>query len=281
MSVLSSSGPREDIATTPRKHGQYAFRISSSHLRDATPVRSHFTSRAIHRGEYRSIEPLSPIRWATSVRRASSTNTRGGDIFEALARKDGTLAVLLADLSSKGDLAELHSKALRSAFTRSVDEQREPASILAVLNRLKLEAPSPQGDVIFASAFVATIRRGSRSMTYASAGHDLAMIVGERSHRHLATTGPLIGVLPDPLFAERREPLGIDDLLVLVTDGVTECRHAKADTLQFGTNGIVRAMASVRTRRPLPAHDEIARSLHEFSGGYYRDDATIAVIAPR
>lgn len=215
------------------------------------------------------------------MRRASSSSTRGGDVFETLTRKDGTTSVLLADLSSKGELAELHSKALRSAFVRSVEEQRQPASILAVLNRVKLETPSPHGDVVFASALVAAIAQGARSMTYASAGHDPAMIVGERSHRHLETTGPLIGVLADPLFAERREPLGVDDLLVLVTDGVTECRHAKADAIQFGTSGIVRALGSIQSRRPLPAHDLIARSLHEFSGGYYRDDATIAVLALR
>jgi sigma-B regulation protein RsbU (phosphoserine phosphatase) len=146
------------------------------------------------------------------------------------------------------------------------------------LNRLGLDSPSPEGDVAFASAFVATFDRDARSMIYASAGHDLAMIIGQRSHRHLTTTGPLIGVIAEPLFAERKEPLGVNDLVVLVTDGVTECRHAHATAMQFGTSGIVRALASTPRRGSRAAHDSIARSLDEFAGGYYRDDATIAVL---
>jgi sigma-B regulation protein RsbU (phosphoserine phosphatase) len=234
-----------------------------------------------HRDEHRTIAPRPPVTWATSVRSASRENARGGDVFEALTRKDGAISILMADLSSKGALAELHSEALRSVFARCVYDERQPASILAVLNRLKLESPLPESDVAFASAFVATFDAGLGSMVYASAGHDLGIIIGERSHRHLATTGPLIGVLADPLFAERYEPLGVDELFVLVTDGVTECRCARAEGIQFGTRGIVRALASTRTHDPLAAHDAIVRSLQEFGGGYYRDDATIAVLAAR
>lgn len=216
------------------------------------------------------------------MRTASCKTSRGLDVFEVLTRGDGPVSILMADLSSKGKLAHVHSNTLRSAFARFAEDERHPARILAMLNRLKRELPSPESDVAFAAAFVATFEKGSHSMLYASAGHELAMIVGrQRSHRRLATTGPLIGVLPDPLFAERKEPLSEDDLVVLVTDGVTECRHPYEETLRFGTSGIVCALASARNRDPLAAHDAIARSLDQFGGGYYRDDASVAVLAAR
>jgi phosphoserine phosphatase RsbU/P len=228
-----------------------------------------------------SIVPLPPITWAMSVRSASRKNARGGDVFEAITHDDGTISILMADLSSKGELAKAQSATLCSAFTRAVEDKLRPAGILAALNRLKLESPSPESDVTCAAAFVATFDVGSRSMIYASAGHDLAMILRDRSHRHLPTTGPVIGVLAHPLFADRYEPLGADDLLVLVTDGVTECRHAQETASQFGTSGIVSAVASARTNGHRAAHDAIVRSLDAFGGGYYRDDATIAVLALR
>lgn len=219
-----------------------------------------------------------PLTIAMSVRSASGKDRRGGDVFEALTRKDGMLSILIADLSSKGELAERHSETLRAAFIRSVEERRRPARILSILNQLRLDPPPPEAEVAFASAFVATFDTGASSMIYASAGHgDLAMVIGQSSHRHLTSTGPLIGVLAEPFFAEREEPLEVNDLVVLVTDGVTESRHRQATELQFGTSGIVRAMASL-THDARAAHDSIARGLDDFAGGYYRDDATIAVL---
>ena len=116
-------------------------------------------------------------------------------------------------------------------------------------------------------------------MIYASAGHDPVMVIGKSAHRHLPTTGPLLGIFEDLLFAERTEPLGADDLVVLATDGVTECGVAHGKGPQFGTTGIIRAVASARNHSPRAARDAISRSLDAFARGSYRDDATIAVLA--
>jgi sigma-B regulation protein RsbU (phosphoserine phosphatase) len=215
------------------------------------------------------------------VRSASPEEWRGGDVFETLTRRDGSISILLADVSSKSSTAVLHSEMLRSAFNRSANTQRHPGRILSSLNALPFDTASPGACVTFASAFVATFDEELRSMTYASAGHDQAMIIGERSHRHLAVTGPLLGVFVEPAFTERREPFGADELLVLVTDGVTECRHVGAKALRFGTGGIVRALASARIDGSRSACEAIVANVDEFSGRYYRDDATIAVVGTR
>lgn len=221
------------------------------------------------------------LTWATSVRSASPEEWRGGDVFETFAHHDGSLSILLADVSSKSGTAVLHCEMLRSAFNRSAKAQRHPGRILSILNALPFDAPSPVAGVTLASAFVATFGEDVSSMTYASAGHDLAMIIGARSHRHLAVTGPLLGAFAEPAFTARCEPFGADELLVLVTDGVTECRHPRAQALRFGTNGIVRALASARIDGSRSACDAIVANVDEFSGRYYRDDATIAVVGTR
>lgn len=221
------------------------------------------------------------LTWATYVRSASSEQYRGGDVFEVVTHPDGSLSVLLADVSSKSSLGRLHSDMLRSAFVRTAKDQRHPARILSRLNELTFDSPSPETSVTFASAFVSTFNPDVTSLSYASAGHDLAMIIGEHAHRHLVATGPLLGVFVDPSFMERGEPFEPDDLLMLVTDGLTECRHHRAKTLQFGTNGIVRALASARIDGCRSACDAIVASSDDFTGSYYHDDATISVVGTR
>jgi serine phosphatase RsbU (regulator of sigma subunit) len=211
---------------------------------------------------------------------ASSDDRRGGDVFEVFTRDDGSITILLADISSKGHLAELHSDALRSAFIRLSREQWIPTCILSSLNAIGFETPS-KTTVTFASAIVCTIRGDGSLLSYASAGHDLAMILGERLHRHLKVTGPLLGVFPDPVFGLRTEPLETSDFIVCVTDGVTECRNAYAKSLRFGTSGLVRALTSVRLDGPRMACDAVVRSLDEFGNRHYGDEATIAVVARR
>jgi serine phosphatase RsbU (regulator of sigma subunit) len=224
---------------------------------------------------------LPSLTFAASMRSASLKHRRGGDLFEVVRCKDGTTSVLIADLSSKGAAADLHAASLRSAFKRFVGEQRQPARILSFLNRLTLtfDAASPWTGVLSVSALVATFDQNGRSMTYASAGHDHAMVIGDTAHRHLSSTGPLMGLFDAPLFAEHNEPLETNDLLVLVTDGVTECRDANGKGMVFGTQGIVQAVASARCGDPRIARDAIGRSLDDFGGRCYRDDATIAVCA--
>jgi phosphoserine phosphatase RsbU/P len=227
------------------------------------------------------VTPTRALTWAVSIRSASSEQWRGGDVFETFTRQDQSTSILLADISSKSEIARIQSNMLRSAFIRSAEEQRQPSRILSRLNELSFNTSDVAGTVTFASAFVATFSRDAMSVTYASAGHDLAMIIGEGWHRHLAVTGPLLGVFVDPTFAQREEPFDADDLLIVVTDGITECRHARTKALRFGTNVVVRALASAQIDGSCSARDAIVVSFEEFSGRYYRDDATVAIVGRR
>jgi serine phosphatase RsbU (regulator of sigma subunit) len=225
----------------------------------------------------------SPSALAYSVERRTpvEAHLRGGDIFDAFDRGDGTASVLLADLSSKGPLGTAQAQMLRDAFRRTARRERSPANIMSALNRLPLAACAEAHSDTFATVFIATIGRSTQALCYASAGHDTALIVGGRSHRHLAPTGPVIGVIQNAEFADGFAAFGANDLLLIATDGFTECRSSSDRSALFGTTGIVRALGAEPAHSHRSACGLVALRTDAFTGGHYRDDATLAAIARR
>jgi serine phosphatase RsbU (regulator of sigma subunit) len=205
---------------------------------------------------------------------------RGGDLFDIHLRTDGSAAILIADVSSKGAPSIIHTDMLRRAFRMCAMTERSPASIMSILNRLRFDVPQPPYmDATFASAVIVAIERGTMICRYASAGHDIGLFVNGTGHRHLAPTGPVLGVMTEVVYRERIEAFGRHDFLLLGTDGFTECRKNRAGAKQFGTAGIVRSIEDEVRRSCSSISHAVGRSADIFTAGHYRDDATLAVIA--
>ncbi len=115
-------------------------------------------------------------------------------------------------------------------------------------------------------------------MRYASAGHDIAVLFELKTHRHLAPTGPVLGIFPSADFTECEVAFTSDSTLVLATDGVTEARCSAEREFFFGTSGLAKAFVQ-NDRRSRCGAETLARELDRFSGGHYYDDATLAVIS--
>lgn len=208
-----------------------------------------------------------------ATRQAADPRRRGGDVF-AYAAHPGGSTILLADVSSKGHLGYRHAAAVRDAFLRAVARRSSPAHTLRELNRLPF-AGAGDGSVVFASAVVVLIAaRGG--LVYAAAGHDGALVVRGRHHRHLVPTGPVLGVFGDVAFAEAAVEFDAGDRLALATDGVLEARDPSDGERCFGTLGIVRVLCRFGTAA---SAREVMDACDRHCQGEYRDDATVAVIA--
>jgi serine phosphatase RsbU (regulator of sigma subunit) len=226
--------------------------------------------------------PTAAVSFAVASRSARDERIRGGDVFEAFVRSDGSASFLLADVSSKGALGMANAETLRRAFLVAAQRTRDPARMLRELNGVRFEAGPDALGTPFASAFVATIGRAASGLLYASAGHEPALIVGGtsragRAFRKLEPTGPVLGVLRDATYVECLETFAAGDVLLLATDGFTECRSRRDRSAHFGIAGIVGTLAVPA----LSVADAVARGADAFTGGSYRDDATVAAIRRR
>jgi sigma-B regulation protein RsbU (phosphoserine phosphatase) len=218
------------------------------------------------------------LDYFVASRRATDERNRGGDVVDILLHADGSCSILVADVSSKGAPSADHVSSLRDAFRRSAGATNSPSHIMADLSTLRFETNPRSMCVVFATAFVANINRSHQYLRYASAGHVPALLIAGKIHRHLNTTGPLLGVLSKPIHDECIEPFESTSQLVIATDGFCECRNLALDSMQFGTAGIVRALAFDKARSSRSAAEIVARSADIFTGGRYLDDATVAVV---
>jgi sigma-B regulation protein RsbU (phosphoserine phosphatase) len=142
----------------------------------------------------------------------------GGDFYDFVAG-DGTLLVLLADVSGKGIPAALVMGSCRTLFRQLARDTDEPARLVSQLNRAVL---AEHGGMPYLTCFVARLDLAERTVSWVNAGHPSGLLVAERGYRELASTGRPPGLFSDSRYAASTQRLAAGEALVLVTDGVTE-----------------------------------------------------------
>jgi sigma-B regulation protein RsbU (phosphoserine phosphatase) len=152
----------------------------------------------------------------------------GGDMFGYHWLDDDHLALYLLDVSGHGvgsSLLAVSAANLISSQSLPGVDFRDPA---AVLSRLNDVFQMDRQDNKFFTIFYGVYRRGDRTLHWGNGGHpDVLLHTGEdmsRAEAHrLASTGPLIGMLPPGApFQSRTTPLGPHARLLIYSDGVFE-----------------------------------------------------------
>jgi serine phosphatase RsbU (regulator of sigma subunit) len=179
-------------------------------------------------------------------------------------------------VSGKGTYAGLLVAALQARMQALVSRGvHGPRRVLGELNALTVG--TMEGNRFATVAFVTYNRRDAR-LTFASAGHPPAIIVGAGGAvRQLDATGPAIGWAADQTFDEETLPTQPGDVLVLCSDGVTETASPSGDL--FGTDGLLRAL---QASRHLPAADivrDVMQAMDDFSQGAPAEDDRTLVVA--
>ena len=180
----------------------------------------------------------------------------GGDFFLLSPADDGSLTVLVGDVSGKGLLAAMRVSMIFGILRR--EPSREPAEILAGLNTALLT----QGEMGFTTACCLQIQP-SGQYTFANAGHIPPYIMGRELE--LAPALPL-GLAPDQVYDTVAGRLAPNQRMVLLSDGVPEARTAKGELYGFDRLGPLTL---------LPAQ-EIASTAQLFGQD---DDITVLTIA--
>jgi phosphoserine phosphatase RsbU/P len=200
----------------------------------------------------------------------------GGDYFDFLKFKDGAHGFVMADISGHGFASGMLMSSLQTAFHTLVPESLGPADILERLNRLYVHNIN---FTTFITIFFARYDPGTRKLTYASAGHNPALLfrsADNQIHR-LQRTGAAIGLIDGSSVETESVELFPGDRLLLYTDGVTEATNTRGQ--QFGEQ---RLGEILRQNRDLPAEgliQTIRAVLTDFSDGVLpEDDVTLVVV---
>jgi chemotaxis family two-component system sensor kinase Cph1 len=180
----------------------------------------------------RAAAPIHLPTWSQLHVSAKQSSPAGnsGDFFEVIQVRDGRVAVVLVDVCGNGPSAAAPVGNLRWALRQAIARGGAPGAVLATLNESMV---AERLDDRFATAVCARIDSLTGRVEIASAGH-LGPFVRRASggaEDVAATAGLALGILPGQLYPEISLDLAPEDVLVLVTDGITDRLASDDDRL--------------------------------------------------
>jgi sigma-B regulation protein RsbU (phosphoserine phosphatase) len=199
-----------------------------------------------------------------------------GDFYDLVdLGEDGRMGVLIADVSDKGAPAAIFMAVARSLIRGNVVGSTSPREAMEGANRLVF-ADSRAG--MFVTAFYLELQPGSGQIEYVNAGHNLPLLRrADGTIEVLPRGGMALGVEADNPLVLRELTLGVGDLLVLYTDGVTDATNDRME--EFGTEQLTDIVAGCGGLTAVACLQRILAAVAEFAGGGAPfDDITLLVI---
>jgi sigma-B regulation protein RsbU (phosphoserine phosphatase) len=185
----------------------------------------------------------------------------GGDFYDVIELADGKLGLFIADVADKGMPAALFMALTRTLIRAAVKEAHSPSEVLSRVNE-QLLPDTQQG--MFVTAIYGELDVEAGEFTFVNAGHNPPFWMKANGEiEKLTRTAVALGVIEQPAMEQRSISLGVDDLLLLYTDGVTESFSPAGEL--FGEDRLIEAMKSYPAQNAEEALEIIEGCLNEFS----------------
>ncbi|MCD8205358.1 MAG: SpoIIE family protein phosphatase [Clostridia bacterium] len=162
-------------------------------------------------------------------------NEISGDIIETFDL-GGRACAMVADVSGKDVSAGMLSQFVKGAYNTA---EMSPAKAIAELRERFCELSADERNYIT----VAAVRIDDDSLTYSMAGHNAPILIKSKNGitRIFSNSPPVSNWFDSPSYYEDTVPYSTGDILVMLTDGVTECRNTNGET--FGADSVVRVLS--------------------------------------
>ena len=187
----------------------------------------------------------------------------GGDFYDVIELPDGRLGLIIADVSDKGMPAALFMALTRTLVRAVVHDTTSPSEALQRVNAL-LIPDNRQG--MFVTAVYGVLSMGNGEFTYANAGHNPPVWMNKAAEKLelLQRTGAALGIIEDLSITERTITLGLDDLLLFYTDGLTEAFSEEDDI--YGEERLQQVLLSEEAAPAQEVLSALETSVKQFMG---------------
>ncbi len=201
----------------------------------------------------------------------------GGDHFDYMPLADGTMAIIVADVSGH-DVSAALVMASTSAHLRSFAE--EHSSVQDIVEHTNSLLAREMDDGLFVTMFVLQLDSVHRSVRYANAGHPTGYVLNAdgQMKASLRSMSLPLAVLPDADFPVSA-PLQLDsgDMVLLITDGILEA-HGPEGTC-FGEERLIDIVRKHQNRPPAAIIDAIEQAVFHFIAlPHAQDDLTMVIL---
>ncbi len=198
----------------------------------------------------------------------------GGDYFDLIVLKDG-YAIAIGDVAGKGLGPAMLMSNLQAVTRSRAQEYTDPATLLAVLNNDLL---GRVGDDRFITFFYLVLQPQLGKLVYANAGQNLPFLLQKSGSLHTLSDGGVpLGIFPESSYQSHSTQLGSGDVLLLYSDGITECFDRTGEL--FGEDRLKKVFSSVGLNSAKDIQGSILTAVDDFRQGQpYADDRTLLIL---
>ncbi len=163
----------------------------------------------------------------------------GGDLPDVYTC-GGSACGVIADVSGKGISAGMLTAFVKAAYDKNASSPAEAISRLsAKFRELNLDERN--------YVTVAAVKIDENEITYSMAGHNVPILLktGDGITRIMLNSPPVSNWFDNPSYFDDVIPYKKGDILVLLTDGVTESKNERGE--MFGADGAIKTLSYSKT----------------------------------
>jgi len=216
------------------------------------------------------------LKWATRYRPGGGRALLGGDFYDGIQLDDGTVRVVVGDVTGHGPDEAALGVALRVAWRALVLAQVPEEAVLPGMQRvLELER---HAEDVFATACDISLAPDLRRAVVRIAGHPCPLIIRDDAAEQIPvpSRGPLLGLSEDTTWQGSEIQLGEEWALVVFTDGIIEGRSPRGGRLEVA--GLARLASEAMLTGLGKLADELIAGAEEANGGALPDDVALFVL---
>ncbi|HIY41817.1 MAG TPA: SpoIIE family protein phosphatase, partial [Candidatus Nocardiopsis merdipullorum] len=223
-------------------------------------------------------EPVIPgVDHAVFYRPADERNVVGGDFYDVFAA-GGRWCFAIGDVCGTGPEAAAITGLARHTLRALAKEGFTPAHIMQRLNMAILEENTSTRflTMLYGEMTPSTDPEVGMRVRLVSAGHPLPLrLTVNGDVRSFGSSQPLLGAFEDVGFTTESYDIRPGEVVLAVTDGVTE-RRSNSDML--GDEGLTKIFANAQGLSAQAVISRIDRELEEYAPGGHTDDTAMLVL---
>lgn len=200
----------------------------------------------------------------------------GGDYYDFIERDDGSIDLVIADVSGHNIGSALIMAETRTFIQALSASLSQPGHMMQALNRFFYTDLTRSE--LFVTMFYLQYHPESGQLFYTSAGHNKPLVwrKADNSVEWLDAEGLILGIKPEVEFEQNITTLQPGDLLILYTDGVTEAESD--DNLFFGEEQLSKLIQECTELSPDEIINAILQQIRIFTGRHHFDDDISLVV---
>ena len=193
----------------------------------------------------------------------------GGDFYDVFKLDDNKIGVLIGDVADKGVPSAIFMARAHALIIAEADRAMTPGEVLQMANtHITRFEKSRQ----FVTALYGVLDTTTREFSYARAGHEPPLLLDPNGEvqRLPHQPGMALGLWEDILLDQYTVHLPKDSLLVLFTDGMTDCRNPKGES--FGLERLKQVLTGLEHESAQASCDQLLATLMNYQAGSKQDD---------